>query len=87
MFVGEPTIKANRMSELQEEILYTVILGLILIYPLWRIHSRAGFNPLLSLFIFLPFLGYLIVYLMLAFRRWPATEMSSQLSDRPNSQC
>ena len=73
------------MSGLEEEILSTLVLGLILIYPLWRIHSRTGFNAALALLIFVPFAGYLIVYLMLAFRRWPATEQSGQLSDHPNS--
>lgn len=48
------------------------ILGLILILPLWKIHARAGLKPALSLLIFVPYLGLLIVIGLLAFRPWPA---------------
>ena len=46
--------------------------GLIILWPLWRIFRRAGFHPAWSLLIFLPGLGWLIIYLVLAFRTWPA---------------
>jgi hypothetical protein len=45
---------------------------IIVVIPAWRIFRRAGLNPALSLFIFVPALGGLIVLLMLAFMRWPA---------------
>jgi hypothetical protein len=45
---------------------------LLLIVPVWRIFRRAGFHPALSLLIFLPGFGILIVAALLAFRRWPA---------------
>ncbi len=56
------------------DIIGQIILGLVLIFPLWKIHSKAGKNPVLSLFVFLPYLGLLIVSLNLAFSSWPAIE-------------
>jgi hypothetical protein len=52
----------------------TIILGFVLVYPLWRIFSRTGLTPALSLLIFVPFAGVFIVLAVLAFDRWPATE-------------
>jgi predicted PurR-regulated permease PerM len=39
--------------------------------PLWRICSRAGLAPAWSLFAIVPYLGPLIVTLILAFSDWP----------------
>lgn len=50
-----------------------IILALLLIYPTLRIFVRAGLNPALSLFLFLPVLGFFIVLALLAFVPWPAT--------------
>ncbi len=62
------------MEEFAAELIYTLVLGVLLIVPGWRIFRRAGLAPSLSLVIFVPYLGLLIVTLILAFRRWPATE-------------
>jgi amino acid permease len=51
-----------------------IFLALVLIVPMWRIFDRAGLNPYLSLILFVPFFGLVIVLLMLAFTRWPNTE-------------
>jgi len=51
-----------------------LFLALVLIVPAWRVFDRAGLNPLWSLCLFIPVFGPLIVVLMLAFTRWPATE-------------
>lgn len=51
-----------------------LIIGAILIVPIWRIFKRAGLNPAFSLFIFVPWVGWLIVYCLLAFMPWPAAE-------------
>jgi len=64
-------------NELITELTSQIVLGLLLIFPLWKIHGKAGKNPALSLFVFLPYLGLLIVSLILAFSRWPATESVS----------
>ena len=70
------------MDEFATEIIATLLSGLIVIYPLWRIHERAGFAPATSLLIFVPFLGGVVIYLMLAFRRWPNTEDWNVIMER-----
>jgi hypothetical protein len=54
------------------EIVFTLIAGAILIVPARRIFGRAGLNPAIAWTVFIPFVGYLIAYLALAFMRWPA---------------
>jgi hypothetical protein len=39
--------------------------------PLWRICSRAGFHPALSLLTLIPYLGPLILAAILGFSDWP----------------
>lgn len=57
------------------EALFSYILMLVLLlFPLWKIFGKAGFNPLFSLLLLIPFLGALASVLILAFARWPATE-------------
>ena len=53
-----------------------LIIGLLLIYPLWRIFSRAGLMPALSLLVFIPspFLGPFVALILLAFNSWPVSE-------------
>lgn len=57
-----------------------VIVGAIMIVPIWRIFKRAGLNPALSLFIFVPLIGWVVVYCLLAFMRWPATDQDQGIS-------
>ena len=64
-------------NELITDLIGQFVLGLLLVFPLWRIHDKAGKTPALALFVFLPYLGLLIVSLVLAFSRWPATESVS----------
>jgi len=49
---------------------------LVLGVPLWKIFGRAGFAPAWALLIVLPGIGNLAILLLLACRRWPATEGS-----------
>jgi hypothetical protein len=53
---------------------YHLIAALIVIYPCWKIFRRAGMNPALSLFIFLPGLGWWVAGAILAFSKWPAID-------------
>ncbi len=62
-------------SELALGLIYQTIIGAFLLFPLWKIYSKTGKNPVLSLFVFLPYIGFLMVSLILAFSRWPATEL------------
>jgi len=62
------------MDELTTQILgYTFIMALLIV-PVWKTFSRAGFPPAQSLLIFVPFAGLLITALLLALRRWPRLE-------------
>jgi len=53
-------------------------LHLILIAPVWQIYKKAGFNPMLSLWIFVPFVGWLIVLIYLAIKEWPSMLVKSK---------
>ena len=48
-----------------------LLVAVVLVVPAWRIFSRAGFSGFWALLMFIPFVGYLLATLMLAFRRWP----------------
>lgn len=50
-------------------------LGLLTVWPAWRVLRKAGFRPFLSIVAVVPF-GVVLVLLYLAFARWPASEMS-----------
>ncbi len=57
-------------------LLYHIVTALILIYPTWKIFERAGLNAALSVFIFLPGIGWWIAGAILAFSRWPRIDRS-----------
>jgi hypothetical protein len=42
-----------------------------MIWAVWRIFAKAGFNGALSLLQFVPIVGHLICLIILAFGRWP----------------
>lgn len=49
-----------------------LIVGVVFIVPVWVIFRKAGFRPALSLLLFVPFIGFLVVSLVLSFAKWPA---------------
>jgi len=53
------------------------ILALIVMFPMWRIFKRAGFNPALSLLVLVPWVGLLIASAILAFAEWPRLRRGS----------
>ncbi len=53
------------------ELLVAIIATILVIVPLWRICSRAGFSGALSLIALLPWLGVVIVGAILSFANWP----------------
>ena len=57
-----------------ESFVGAVAFGLLLAIPGWKIFKQAGMSQAWSLFVFLPGLGFLVIYLILAFARWPALE-------------
>ena len=54
--------------------LLTLGIGLVLVYPVWRIFTRVGIPAGLALVVFLGFPGLWIAATLLAFGRWPEIE-------------
>jgi len=50
--------------------LWTVIMGLIIVIPFWKIFQKAGFNSLLSILMLIPFVNLIMIF-YLAFTEWP----------------
>lgn len=63
-------------NEIANEIIGAIVTGVILVIPVWVIHKKAGLSPWLSLLLFIPFFGLLVVYMVLAFSKWPTTQSS-----------
>lgn len=54
-----------------QNIYQTILFGMMLIVPVWKIYKKAGLNPALSFLLFIPLIGMFIVYVNLAFSDWP----------------
>ncbi len=52
------------------------IVAVILFIPSLKIHKKAGLHPALSLLIFIPLIGILTTYVVLAISKWPNTQGS-----------
>jgi len=50
--------------------LWTVIMGLIIVIPFWKIFQKAGFNAMLSILMLIPFVNLIMIF-YLAFTEWP----------------
>jgi len=48
----------------------TLIAAVLLLFPLWRIYTRAGLNPYLSLTLLIPVFGFIIACIILAVSKW-----------------
>ena len=44
--------------------------GLVVVIPLWRICERAGLTPAIALLVLIPYVGIVLVALILAFSAW-----------------
>lgn len=64
----------GKMEALLNDLEGHLLLGLLLVLPAWKICGKAGFSPLWSLLVFLPYLGYLALSLVLAFVAWPVAQ-------------
>lgn len=51
-------------------VLAVVILAVLLLYPLWIIFKRAGLDPRFALIVLIPYIGVLIVAILLGGMRW-----------------
>jgi hypothetical protein len=44
--------------------------ALVVVVPLWRLFERAGLTPALALLVLIPYVGIVLVALILAFSAW-----------------
>jgi hypothetical protein len=51
-------------------LLWTLIMGLIIVIPFWKIFQKAGFNAALSILMLIPFVNLIMIF-YLAFSEWP----------------
>ena len=59
---------------------FLVLAGIIIqAIPYWRIFRKAGFEPLLSLLLFVPLVNLVMLY-YLAFAEWPALQDRDEMS-------
>jgi len=48
----------------------TIFISVLLLFPIWKIFNRAGLNPYLSLTLLIPGFGFLIATIILAASKW-----------------
>ena len=53
------------------EFICIVILFLLIIIPMWKICGKTGMRSALSLLILIPFVGWPVLFIVLAFSDWP----------------
>lgn len=66
------------MTGFEQEFLTTLIYGLVLIFPVWRIYERAGLNPAYVLFLFVPYVGWFVVLAILGLMDWPSARRRAE---------
>ena len=54
----------------------------LVLYPAWRIHKRAGLQPALSLLILIPYVGIVVSALVLIMSPWPNVPASKSARKR-----
>ncbi|NKB19920.1 MAG: hypothetical protein GKS01_05175 [Alphaproteobacteria bacterium] len=60
------------MTELEFRLGVSMVVGLIMLWPLCRIFTRIGKSPIWAFMVFIPILGWLGIYLVLVLSRWPS---------------
>jgi len=60
------------------EFFHIVIVGLMILIPLYFIYKKTGLNPLFSLLIFIPGFGLLLIFLQLALFPWPNIQSTQE---------
>lgn len=48
----------------------TLVIAALLLLPLWKVFTRSGLNPYLSLTVLIPGLGFFIACIILAVSKW-----------------
>ncbi len=66
------------MSEAGFRLGISFMVSLVMLWPLWRIFVRTGKSPAWAFLVFVPIIGWLTIYLILALSRWPAFPTNHQ---------
>lgn len=64
------------------EFLWLLFVGVIVIWPFWRIFSKAGFNGALAILMLVPIINVVMIF-YLAFSEWPSLRGGGQAGPRP----
>ena len=59
-----------------------LVVAVVAVIPFWRICTRVGFSPWLSLLILLPLVNLVFIY-VLAFAEWPSQRRASAGTGSP----
>lgn len=59
------------MDLLQDITVKYYLSALLALYPMWRVHVRAGFSGVWAMMLAVPFAGVVLCLGNLALRRWP----------------
>lgn len=60
--------------------LWTLLIGVVLVIPVWRLCQRAGYPGVLGVLILIPLVNLALLY-FIAFAEWPAEKSRSQNHD------
>ena len=63
-------------NDIAQELLGAIVIGFVLVIPVWVIYRKSGLSPWLSLILFIPVIGIFATYMILAFSNWPSVEKS-----------
>ena len=73
---------------MQRSLIWTVIWAVIVIFPFWKINTKAGYPGWLSLLMAIPLVNLAYLY-FLAFSSWPSLgeheELEKQMVNSPHS--
>ncbi len=60
-------------------VIFSFAFALVVVIPLWRIFQRAGMQPALALLALVPWIGLILVALILAIGRWSGSGHADDL--------
>lgn len=60
--------------------LWTLLIGVVLVIPVWRLCQRAGYPGVLGVLILIPLVNLALLY-FIAFAEWPAEKSRSANPD------
>jgi len=59
-------------------VLAIALLTLVPVFLFWKVFTRVGLSPWLSLLLFIPYVGALAALAVLAFARWPSVNATPE---------